>query len=177
MSGIIGVSPNMKSGVIGFPLLGVIGDTASAWLTSSIAASAGETYVNDWSQEFNQNTNIFEVVTSGSPQGIKVLVAGTYACSWSIYTYGSGISSGSYESQYLTLNAASKVAETYIIDGRELSMHSDKYDKKSNCHILELAVNSVIGVVIAIPSASHTISGGSHSGTFLVMSYLSEHVT
>ena len=171
MSGIIGISPNMKSGVVGIPRLGAIGDSASIYLTTALNNQTTGTYLTGFTAAYNRNTTIFETQANG----IKVLVSGTYLINWTIFSYSTN--ADGYSQEYLTTGGDTKITETYVLYVRSEDGDVQRYSKFGNAHILPIAANTVVGMFVYVGytgTDAYTVAADT-AGTRLAMTYQSEH--
>jgi hypothetical protein len=155
-----------------------IGDSARSYLTSPMANQSGETFLTGFTNDFNDNTAIF----AHHADGLKVLISGTYLCTWSLYTYSQSTSSPINENYcqfYLTYknngSPDNVISKTYMIYTRPHDGDAYRYNKLANAHTIQLNANDVIAMKVNQSSGNaYYISAGT-TGSFLVLTYLSEH--
>ena len=163
MSGIIGISPNTKSGVIG---RSPIGQTCRMYVTSAIA-SADVGYFTDWTLDYNQDATIFTPVVAGSPQGLMCNVSGMYLFVRSFYHTSQGDTG--YVQNYLSKNATNTINNSYQI---YTNYHAGSYWTKDIWpYTMTVAAGEVMGLYYNVQNNYIGINGGINStwimGTFL----------
>jgi len=167
---VTGVLPVGTTGGSGLTTHGRIGASARSYLTSNANNQTGSVYITGMTSQWIRNTDVFEAAANG----IKVKIAGTYLCTWGIYTYSTGTSSsGTYHQEYLTINGAT-ISDTHTIYCRSLDGHADRYELKGHAHTITLSANDIIGLQVHFNSATGTISSGV-GGTHLALTYISEN--
>ena len=171
-----GVLPAGVTGGSGLTNHGRIGKAARSYLTNTIQNLTGANILTGYTNDWNQDTDIFE----HHANGLKVKIAGTYLITWSLYSYSqsSGSINPNYSQEHLAFglnsgNPDTHVHDTYIIWVRTSHGHADRYHKRGNAHILPLAANTVMAHRSNVDSGTYRASGGA-DGTFLVMTYLSD---
>ena len=176
VSNLSGVLPAGVTGGSGLTNHGRIGKAARSYLTNTIQNLTGANILTGYTNDWNQDTDIFE----HHANGLKVKIAGTYLITWSLYSYSqsSGSINPNYSQEHLAFglnsgNPDTHVHDTYIIWVRTSHGHADRYHKRGNAHIHPLAANTVIAHRSNVDSGTYRASGGP-DGTFLVMTYLSD---
>ena len=89
-----GVLPAGVTGGSGLTNHGRIGKAARSYLTNTIQNLTGANILTGYTNDWNQDTDIFE----HHANGLKVKIAGTYLITWSLYSYSQ--SSGSINPNY-----------------------------------------------------------------------------
>jgi hypothetical protein len=150
------------------------GNSCRMYLTNTIASITGNQYCADhaMSLDYNDDATLYSPQTSAGKSGIKILVAGTYLFTWSMYTEGLSDSNG-YVQQYLSEVSSSNVtiSRTYYIFGHDGVGTGGDWHKPLQASTLQIAANQIINTFWNRSSGSMTCSGGD-SSTFLVATYL-----
>jgi len=174
-SGTLGSGVTGGSGLTGH---GRIGDTARSYMTSTLSNQSGGTFVTGFTNDYIQNSTLFE----HHADGIKVLIAGTYLVTWSIYTYSNSSSSPINENYSVeriayknngTPDTAHPDVNVYYI--RPHDGHADRYTKSAHANTVTVNANDVLGLYFEASGGNNYKIVGSINATFLAITYLSEH--
>ena len=163
MSGIVNISPDMKSGTVG---KSPIGQSCKMHLTSAISGATSG-YITDWSTDYNQSPEIFTPIVAGSPQGMQCNVSGMYMFVRSFY-HTSNTQTG-YIQNYLSKQVSSAINKSYKI----YTMHHTGgiWAKGVWNYTLAIGAGDIIGQYYNVQAGNIDINSGNNGtwnlGTFL----------
>tara|TARA_B110000977_G_C10907539_1_gene427843 strand:+ start:134 stop:619 length:486 start_codon:yes stop_codon:yes gene_type:complete len=135
---------------------GRIGRSTSVQMNSTLAGQSGSIFINDWTSVYNQDAEIFTNVVSGSVQGLKTLLAGTYHFSWTVYMENFNSNAG-YTQQHISTGASAYLAKSYfIVDAASVNGEWSKYQHST---IIDASANDIHGIRCNRSVGTYTVSG------------------
>ena len=146
---------------------GRIGKSASVQMNGDLSGQSTDIYINDWTSVYNQDAEIFTNVVSGSVQGLKTLLAGTYHFSWTVYMENYSSNAG-YAQQHLSTGTSTYVSLSYFINAT--STIDGEWQKHQHSTTYVATADTVHGIRANRSAGTYTVSGSGN--TTIVATYL-----